>query len=72
MVRNNPDAKLPWVTGSSLLVEEAEKEFQQSHKEVAVTGLPRGEPKSVCNSTPRKHILEEFRCDSYHGITADG
>lgn len=44
--------------------EETEKEFQQSHKEVAVTGLPRGEPKLVCNSTPRKHILEEFRCDS--------
>lgn len=61
MVRNIPDGKLPCLTGSRLLVE---RRLQQSCIEVVVTGLPGGEPNSVCYSTPKKHILEEFRHDN--------
>lgn len=52
------------MTGSSQLVQ-AEKGHQQRQVEAVGTGLQETSPilKSVCDPTPRKQILEEFRCD---------
>lgn len=65
IVRNSAGGKLPEVTGSNLRVKRrADGGTEGSsckYVEVVVPGLPRAEPKLVCDSAPRKRILEELR-----------
>lgn len=66
MVRNNPDGKLLWMAGSNLLVNRRQRRDLSGAK-VLVTGSSRHKARSVCDSTSRKQILEEFRHNNDSG-----